>query len=352
MKFKKALIYSPYWDTLGGGERFAACVAEVLLKDGYRVTIAWKEAGLIDELKQRFNLDLQAAEVDDNCYRVLGGGKRWQKYQLMKEFDLVFWVSDGSVPFLFGKKNLVLFQIPFAKLKFPRLTQGFKQLFIHKSICYSQYVKEVIDPLYGIAATVLYPPVTPFASRDKDKIILSVGRFDNLLHAKRQDILIEAFKDGGFAGWKLVLAGGSLHGTLHLKELQDMIDGANIELVVNPTYTQLAELYGQARIYWHAAGYGQDLKTHPELAEHFGMTTVEAMSAGVVPLVFGAGGQKEIVKEEVNGYLWQTKDELIEKTKRLIDNSELFDRLAQNAKERSNDFSIKEFQHAFQSLIG
>jgi len=36
--------------------------------------------------------------------------------------------------------------------------------------------------------------------------------------------------------------------------------------------------------------------------EHFGITTVEAMAAGCVPLVYDSGGQAEIVSSGYNGY--------------------------------------------------
>ena len=56
--------------------------------------------------------------------------------------------------------------------------------------------------------------------------------------------------------------------------------------------------YKLAKIYWHASGFGEDLETHPEKAEHFGITTVEAMINGLVPIVIDAGGQKEIVVQD------------------------------------------------------
>jgi glycosyltransferase involved in cell wall biosynthesis len=55
---------------------------------------------------------------------------------------------------------------------------------------------------------------------------------------------------------------------------------------------------------------------NPELTEHFGISTVEAISAGCIPLVVGRGGQPEIVTNP--DLLWQTIEELIEKTQAVI----------------------------------
>ena len=42
---------------------------------------------------------------------------------------------------------------------------------------------------------------------------------------------------------------------------------------------------------------GEDAERHPERFEHFGISVVEAMAAGAVPLVFGAAGPGEIVQD-------------------------------------------------------
>ena len=45
--------------------------------------------------------------------------------------------------------------------------------------------------------------------------------------------------------------------------------------------------------------------------EDFGITPVEAMTAGAVPILYDAGGHKEIIKEGVNGFIWQSISSLI-----------------------------------------
>ena len=64
---------------------------------------------------------------------------------------------------------------------------------------------------------------------------------------------------------------------------------------------ELRDLYARASIFWHAAGLGEDPERHPDRYEHFGITTVEAMSAGAVPVVIDAAGQVEIVEHGAYG---------------------------------------------------
>ena len=55
-------------------------------------------------------------------------------------------------------------------------------------------------------------------------------------------------------------------------------------ITANLDRAHLGLLYRDAKIFWHAAGMKSDETIYPELAEHFGISTVEAMSAGCVPV--------------------------------------------------------------------
>ena len=77
--------------------------------------------------------------------------------------------------------------------------------------------------------------------------------------------------------------------------------------------------------------------------EHFGITTVEAMAAGGVPVVINAGGQSEIVEHDKNGFLWKTEEELIKLTVRLIEQEGLWRKLSHEAQKRSKKFSKEVF---------
>ena len=157
----------------------------------------------------------------------------------------------------------------------------------------------------------------------KEKIILNVGRLfasskDN--HHKCQDVLIKEFKQMGHLhekGWQLHLAGSTAKDPDSLKYVIRLVEEARgypIFFHLNISHPQLKSLYQKAAIYWHATGYGKDPLKKPETQEHFGITTVEAMSAGAVPVVINSAGQKETVTNEETGYLWNSLDEMREFT--------------------------------------
>lgn len=71
---------------------------------------------------------------------------------------------------------------------------------------------------------------------------------------------------------------------------------------------EVMQLYREASIYRHAAGYGVYAESRPGW-EHFGMTTAEAMAQGAVPVVIAQGGKLEIVDDSDTDYLWRYPDE-------------------------------------------
>ena len=110
-------------------------------------------------------------------------------------------------------------------------------------------------------------------------------------------------------------------------------------------------LYRAAKIFWHSTGYGEDEDLEPEKMEHFGITTVEAMSFGAVPVVINKGGQKETVEEGVHGYRWDTEEECVEKTCQLIKNNALRTAMANKCVKAAKKYSIEVFHKLNQEVF-
>ena len=344
----KIAIYSPYLDTLGGGERYILTIAEHLSKNN-EVIIFWDGIDINNQAKERLNIDLSKVTFKKNVFIA---NNLIEKYKNLKDFDVCFVVSDGSIPMGFSKKNILHFQVPFKTT--PNLKNTIKLLTWKKIIVNSNFTKKIIDKSYGVSTTVLYPPVDILNLRplEKKNIILSVGRFFSPLHDKKQNILIKSFKKMNLKAWKLVLAGGvDKTSEEKIKELQKSVDTYPIEILPNVSYSVIKKLYGEAKIYWHGAGFGEDEKKDPEKAEHFGISTVEAMASGAVPVVVPYGGQREIVDEGKNGLYFYTEDELIDKTLELINNQNLLDNLSKNALEKSKSYSKENFCRHLDEII-
>ncbi len=132
--------------------------------------------------------------------------------------------------------------------------------------------------------------------------------------------------------------------------LRERAMGLNVSFEVNVPPQQLSDLLGQARLFWHAAGFQRPTDA-PESAEHFGMSTVEAMSHGAVPLVYADGGQLEIVSADV-GRLWRSVSELVEQTTELIEGPRAeLDALSRAARTASEHYGSERFSHETRRLL-
>jgi len=225
----------------------------------------------------------------------------------------------------------------------------------------SQFTQRWIDRYWGLPSALLYPPVDvdrfsapaeaqamEDAAVDKP-YILSVGRFFAGQHNKQHLAMVAAFKhlvDNGLTGWELRLVGGLTPGVAHARYLDQVYAAAQgypIHVEASLPFEKLVQRYRQAAVYWHAAGFGEDEERAPIKAEHFGITTVEAMAAGCVPVVVARGGQTELVTHGVDGYLWQTLDELSAYTLRLLQDQELRRKMAAAARQSAHRFDHRHF---------
>lgn len=222
----------------------------------------------------------------------------------------------------------------------------------------SEFTRRWVKEWWGVDSTVLYPPVTAVARGDKEPIILGVGRFfaADRGHSKKQLEMVHAFRrlvqQGGADGWTLHLVGGcSDVDQPYLDEVQAAAAGLPVELHVNASGSELADLYARASLFWHATGLGEDASRHPDRQEHFGISTVEAMSAGAVPIVVRSAGQVEIVRHGIDGFHFVDLDELALHTAQVIADPELRARLSAHAEQRAACFGIDAFSGRLADLI-
>ena len=149
----------------------------------------------------------------------------------------------------------------------------------------------------------------------------------------------------------MIIAGGLTETLVPYKEeLKARAGEANIEFIVNAPFSAVTELYNRASIFWHCKGFGIDEDKEPELMEHFGMSTVEAMSAGCVPVVINAAGQKEIVTDNC-GFKWNSPEELVRLTEELAKNPENIKKMSLAAKERAKAFSEQAFTERMRNIL-
>jgi glycosyltransferase involved in cell wall biosynthesis len=221
----------------------------------------------------------------------------------------------------------------------------------------SQFTSSWIKRWWAADSEVLYPPVTMQAAGLKRPTILNVGRFfaAEQGHSKKQLEMVQAFRqlvDGGLQGWTLDLVGGcEASGRPYLHQVQQAAAGYPVRFHVDASGEELAALYAEASIYWHASGMGEDPKRHPGRLEHFGMTTVEAMSAGAVPVVIGLAGQTETVRHGIDGFHFHDRASLVELTRLVVRDEGLRAVMSASAQARARHYSLDAFGERFWTIV-
>lgn len=220
----------------------------------------------------------------------------------------------------------------------------------------SEFCRTWAERNWGLDCQVFYPPVdVDYQSVDKENIIVSVGRFAGTGVSKQQPEMARAFTYLDNDDWSYLSAGGlsdAAEDQVYFDHVSRIAQGHPIQLLPNVGRAELKSIYERASIFWHAAGFSEDAEAHPHLMEHFGITTVEAMAAGCVPVVVKKGGQTEIVQHGVNGFCWETLEELQRYTALLMQDKSLCRQMSKAARERAQDFSRERYIARFCEITG
>lgn len=318
MKKRKIGLYNPYLDSVGGGERHVLSILQVLEQEGFDPVIFWDSPSIVQEIKKRLNLSFSNLSIQPNIFT---SGSIIHKLSALTDFDIFIYVTDGSYFFSTAKKTYVFCMVPNPHL-FAKTAVNWLKTRNFDFITNSEFTQRNLSK-WGIQSTVLYPYISDeffqIGTQKKEDYILVTGRFFGHLHSKRQDIAIEAFnqlqENAQFKNYRLILAGSVLDSDLpyftHISEMAH--NNPSIEIKKNISFTELVSLYEKAKFYWHFTGYGVDENTEPEKVEHLGITPLEAMAAGCTVFGYNAGGLKEIIKDGDNGFLFDSKEDLITK---------------------------------------
>ena len=186
--------------------------------------------------------------------------------------------------------------------------------------------------------------LSPSSSRERDKIILFVGR----VHPEKGvHILLDAFISGArsaFADWKLMIVGPTKTklgggGDAYLASLQRSAENAagKVDLAC-PIFdsAKLADAYQHARIF-----------VYPSLSERgesFGLAPLEAMTHGCAAVVSDLGCFREFIRDGETGFVFNHRatsptDTLAEKLNSVVADENLLQRVAEAGQRKSAEFS-------------
>jgi glycosyltransferase involved in cell wall biosynthesis len=187
---------------------------------------------------------------------------------------------------------------------------------------------------------VFYPPI-PIRPMDKSELIENVSNRRNIVltvsrfsREKKIEIVMDIAKEVNEGEFIIV---GSLVDNEYYMYLKRIIEKErihNIKLQPNISFEELHSLRAKSKVYLHPMPY-----------EHFGISIVEAMASGCVPVVHRSGGPwyDILERKEIYGYAYSTVNEAIVKIQALLSDPDHYLKKALLALERSKTFTYEKF---------
>lgn len=364
----KICLYSPYVPKhLGGGERYIFDVAISLATD-HQVFFAVAAPAFTNqtEIQSKYEnfLGESLAGITFIPTPIGTSASFFTKLWWTKKWDVLYYLTDGSLFFSLAKKNILHVQFPFALNK-RSIIEQLKLANWQVKNTNSTFTKKCIEPSWPVKVTLVHQPqIRKQLTQEqlektlihKEKTILHVGRFFRQLHSKRQDVLVTIFDQllkqhpPELAGWQLVLL-GSVEDESYAQEVARQATGLPIKIIHQVSRTELFDWYAKASIYWHATGYEIDQTQEPEKVEHFGISTGEAMSFGCAPVVINKGGQPEVVGESLQTILWNNQQDCIRITHQLISSPSTLAEVQQQAYLNVQRFSPEVFKQKLDKMV-
>lgn len=214
-----------------------------------------------------------------------------------------------------------------------------------KILTNSSWTAAIIRKTYGLAADVLYPPVEVECIHSicrnikKEKnLVITIAR---LAPDKRLESVIEIAKE--LKDLHFVIMGmTSIRDRRTLEELLSIADKlGNVEIVYDLPRRTLIEKLCRASIY-----------LHPKYAEHFGISIVEAMAAGAVPVVYRSGGAWFDVVSRVSRVLgYRSTAEAVQVIRMLLKNRGEFKKLSKKAREIALKFDVSVYRRKMIGIV-
>jgi alpha-1,2-mannosyltransferase len=206
----------------------------------------------------------------------------------------------------------------------------------------SKFMQRVIRKTVRRDALVVYPPVNTkiFSSkcsktRKEKSLVAVVASYTPKRHLEQLPKIAQHTKTAKY----VVIGKNDKYSSPTMRELRRQMHLHNVEdritLLENVPFNELQELLARAKVYLHTMPF-----------DHFGISLVEAMASGCVPVVHQSGGPwMDILNAEQGkyGFSYLTSLEAAEYIDTLIADEDLRGEIAAKASYRSKEFDMSVF---------
>ena len=229
-----------------------------------------------------------------------------------------------------------LYYKPYYKM-IKKFTENIQDSRIHL-ISNSQYIHDSIQRKFGKDSEIIYPPVNlrEFSSKNKENRVVTVGRFSE---EKNLDFGLSVMSNVD-NDYDIIGNTKTKSNILYYKELELKIKKENltkIHLLKNLERQKLVDLVNRAKVYFHCS------------RETFGISTIEGIASGCIPVVPDVAGHKETVPFDELRYSENNVIDAQEKITRALNGS--FDNLIESLVDSIQKYDRHQFMKSINSYI-
>ncbi|HEV2120114.1 MAG TPA: glycosyltransferase family 4 protein [Candidatus Bathyarchaeia archaeon] len=357
----KILLVHPRLSVKGGGERVAIHSIIAATKAGHEVHLLAEEfdetsfedfygySGVFNDIKRLYYPAFRSVSGQRGLLypRLIYNWFQIRRLSSIDSFDLVLSTQDiANVP-----------STPRPVAQYCYFTESFSHLAVNPSspiwqlyykpaseyyrkhvgrvgtlLSVSDYTKGFVKEKWGRDSTTLYPPcpIQDYSEyggrRGRENLVVTVGR---LVPEKGFDLFVDLARLLPETRFLAIASLPEKRSTYYEQLRQGAPD--NVSFVLSPL-RKVRDILGRAMAYVHCAK-----------GEHFGITIVEAMAAGCVPVVHDSGGPREIVTADV-GFRWRDLPTAVGQISALTNDDRLRQRLSTASSARAKRFRPEVFE--------
>jgi len=206
----------------------------------------------------------------------------------------------------------------------------------------SHYMKGILKRYLKLSPLVVHPPVNRdlCSGFDKEDVVITISRYVPGKELHKLLLIAKLVDDVRF------LVVGRAYDRAYISlmlRLKDSLDLDNVEILANLPRKQLISLICRAKLYLHT-----------NAKEPFGISILEAMASGCVPIVPRDGGPwTDILAQTdgVYGYSYSNSAEAAFYIRKLIEDNCLWNEMSLRCVERSKSFDRRVFNYKISKIV-
>jgi len=311
----RVLVLHHTLNSCGGGERVALHVIRALMEDGHEVALGTVERTNWDKVRRLMGVDLPKIPEE---YSIMREIRKFGIYQrsltalhvarFRKEFDLTINTHGDVMPlpvditylhfpvFALLAKEPWKYYAKYFKSLFWRayfepyriMQKHFARFIFSKSLLLtnSSFSRDVIRKYIHSDAIIVYPPVEIddyvriSKSMDREDAVVSISRFTPEKNLHLIPYIAKYLPNVTFYVIGSIRGLRSMEYYNQIVKLIKRMSLKNVLLYPSASHEEKLEILSKCKVFLHLMPY-----------EHFGISVVEGMASGCIPIVHKSGGQ-------------------------------------------------------------